>query len=322
MRRREFIALLGTWPVAVHAEQAIPVIGFLSSRSPRESDALVATFRDGLRESGYVEGRNVHIRFRWANGHYARLPAMAADLAGQPLAVLVTVGGEVTVRAAMTATRTIPIVFVMGSDAVEMKLITSLNRPGGNVTGATLMGGALGAKRLELLRELLPKAAIVGFLVNPDHPRAASDTAEVQEAAHALAQELRVVTAREEAELDAAFATLMRERADALIVNRDGFLNSRRERIIALAAQHAMPAIYESREHAVGGGLMSYGTNYSETYRQVGIYAGRILKGAKPSDLPVLQPTRFALVINLTTAKALGLTVPDALFARADEVIE
>jgi putative ABC transport system substrate-binding protein len=326
MRRRAFIAALGgaaAWPLAARAQQAtMPVIGFLSSRSPGESSSVVAAFRTGLKESGFVEGHNVHIAFRWAEGHYAGLASMAADLVEQRVAVLVPVGGEVTAFAAKVATSTIPIVFVMGSDAVEAGLVASINRPGGNITGATLMAGAVSAKRLELLREVLPEAKVIAFLVNPDHPRSAADAAEVQEAARSLAQPVRIVTARTEADFEAAFATLMQERLGALIVNRDGFFNSRRERIIALAARHAVPAIYESREHAEAGGLMSYGTSYADTYRQAGIYAGRILKGAKPAELPVLQPTKFEFVINLRTARALGLAIPPLLLARADEVIE
>ncbi|MDF2766805.1 MAG: ABC-type uncharacterized transport system, periplasmic component [Rhodospirillales bacterium] len=327
MRRREVIALLASaaaaQPITGRAQQPpVPLIGFLSSRSPGESASLVAAFREGLRESGYVEGQNVHIAFRWAEGNYARLPALAAELVGRRVAVIVPVGGEITAQAAKAATATVPVVFVMGSDAVEMGLVASLNRPGGNITGATLMGGAVGAKRLELIRELVPGASTVGFLLNPDHPRAANDTAEVQDAARALSQQLRVVTARADAEFEAAFATLMQERAGALIVNRDGFFNSRRDRIIALAAQRRIPAIYESREHVLAGGLMSYGTSYAETYRQAGIYTGRILNGAKPAELPVLQPTKFELVINLKTARTLGLAVPLTLHAQADEVIE
>jgi putative ABC transport system substrate-binding protein len=325
MRRRAFIAALGgaaAWPLAAAAQPAVPVIGFLSSRSPGESASVVAAFREGLKQSGYVEGQNVHIACRWADGRYASLAAMAADLVDQRVAVIVPVGGEVTAFAAKAATATIPIVFVMGSDAVETGLVASLNRPGGNITGATLMGGALGAKRLELLRELLPQAAVIGFLVNPDHPRAAIDTAEVEDAARALTQQVRIVTARTLTDFDTAFARLTQERAAALIVNRDGFFNSRRERIMALAARHSMPAIYESREHTAAGGLMSYGTSYSDTYRQAGIYTGRILKGAKPAELPVLQPTKFELVINLKTAQVLGLGISPTLLARADEVIE
>jgi putative tryptophan/tyrosine transport system substrate-binding protein len=325
MRRRAFIVGLFTvaaWPPGPRAQQGAPVIGFLSSRSPGESASVVAAFREGLRESGYIDGQNVHIAFRWGDGDYARLAALAADLVHQRVAVMVPVGGEVTALAAKAATATIPIVFVMGSDAVEAGLVESLNRPGGNITGATLMAGAAGTKRLELLRQLLPGVRVIGFLVNPDHPRAVIDTAEVQEVARVLAQDVRILTARTEADFDSAFATMTQAGADALIVNRDGFFNSRRERIIALAARFAVPAIYESREHAAAGGLMSYGTSYVDTYRQAGIYAGRILKGGKPADLPVLQPTRFELVINLKTANALGLEVPPTLLARADEVIE
>jgi putative ABC transport system substrate-binding protein len=325
MRRREVIRLLtgaAAWPCAARAQAATPMIGFLSSRSPGESAALVTAFGKGLRESGYVEGQNLHIAFRWAEGNYARLPALAVELVERRVAVIVSVGGEVTTDAVRVATSTIPIVFVIGSDAVEMGIVASLNRPGGNITGATLMAGAVGAKRLELLRELVPDAAVIGLLINPDHPRAASDAAEVEDAGRALAQKVRLATARSDAELEPAFAGLREAQAGALIVNRDGFFNSRREQITALAARHAMPAIYESREHVAAGGLMSYGTSYAETYRQAGIYTGRILKGAKPAELPVLQPTKFELVINLTTARVLGLTIPTSLLARADEVIE
>jgi putative tryptophan/tyrosine transport system substrate-binding protein len=283
------------------------VIGFLSSRSPGESASVVAAFGEGLKESGYVEGQNVHIAFRWPEGDYARFAVLASELVGRRAAVIVAVGGEVTAHAAKAATTTITIVFVIGSDAVEASLVASFNRPRGNVTGATLMGGAVGAKRLELLRELVPGAAAIGFLLNPDHPRAANDQTEAREAARALAQRLHVVAARDEAGFEPAFAALAEERAGALIVNRDAFFNSRRERIIALAARHRIPAIYESREHVAAGGLMSYGTSYADTYRQAGIYAGRILTGAKPAELPVLQ---------------LGLTVPPTLLDRADEVIE
>ena len=325
MRRREVIGLIGgasAWPLIGNAQPSTPVIGFLSSRSPGESASVVAAFREGLKEVGYVEGRNVHIAFRWAEGAYARLATLAADLVEQRVAVIVPVGGEVTALAAKSATSTIPIVFVIGSDAVEMGLVASLSRPGRNVTGATLMGGAVGTKRLELLRELAPRAAIIGFLLNPDHPRASTDTAEVEDAGRALAQKVSVVTVRADSDLEIAFARLKEERAGGLIVNRDGFLNSRREQIIALASRHELPAIYESREHVASGGLISYGTSYSDTYRQAAIYAGRILKGATPAELPVLQPTKFELVINLSTAKALGLTIPPTLLARADEVIE
>jgi putative tryptophan/tyrosine transport system substrate-binding protein len=325
MKRREAMALLASaaaWPLASRAQQATPVIGFLSSRSPAESAPLVAAFREGLRESGHFEGRDVQIVFRWAEGRYERLPEMAADLVGQRIALLVSVGGEVTALAAKAATATIPIVFVIGSDAVETGLVASLARPGGNVTGATLMGGALGAKRLELLREMLPDPSVIGFLVNPDHPRARADTAEVHEAAGPLAQPILVVDARTDSDLEHAFKTLAQSRARGLIVNRDGFLNSRRERIMALAARHELPAIYESREHAMAGGLMSYGTSYAEIYRQAGLYAGRVLNGAKPTELPVVQPTKFEFIINLKTAQALGLPVTPTLLARADEVIE
>jgi putative tryptophan/tyrosine transport system substrate-binding protein len=284
MKRREAMALLASaaaWPLASRAQQATPVIGFLSSRSPAESAPLVAAFREGLRESGHFEGRDVQIVFRWAEGRYERLPEMAADLVGQRIALLVSVGGEVTALAAKAATATIPIVFVIGSDAVETGLVASLARPGGNVTGATLMGGALGAKRLELLREMLPDPSVIGFLVNPDHPTARADTAEVHEAAGPLAQPILVVDARTDSDLEHAFKTLAQSRARGLIVNRDGFLNSRRERIMALAARHELPAIYESREHAMAGGLMSYGTSYNARH----IRAFRAAQVDSPRDV-------------------------------------
>ena len=326
MTRRHAIALLGTaaaWPLATRAQQpTVPVIGFLSGRSPGESASVEAAFRQGLQETGYVEGQNVHIALRWADGRYARLPELAADLVGRRVTVLVSVGGEVVALAAKAATTTIPIVFVMGSDPVEAGLVASLNQPGGNVTGATLLAGPLGAKRVELMHELVPRATVVAFLVNPSHPRADLDIAETHEAAQKLRQTVRVVGARTVSDLQPAFASIIQQRADALIVNRDGFLNSQREQVVVLAARHALPAIYESREHVEAGGLMSYGPSYSDTYRKAGIYTGQILKGVKPSELPVLQPAKFELVINLKTAKAIGLEVPPTLIARSDEVIE
>ena len=325
MKRREFVAALASataWPHAARAQQTVPVIGFLSGRSPSESASVEAAFRQGLKEIGYTEGDNLHIAFRWADGQYGRLPALAADLVSLRVAVIVSVGGEVVALAAKSATTTIPIVFVMGSDPVETGLVTSLNRPGGNVTGASLLAGPLGAKRLELLRELAPRTVTIGFLVNPRHPRASLDTKELVDASSALGQNVRVLGASSDADFETAFSTLVQERAGALVVNRDGFFNSRREHIVALAAKHSVPAIYESREHAAAGGLMSYGPSYADTYRKAGVYTGRILKGALPADLPVQLPTKFELVINLKTAKALGLTVPPSLLARADEVIE
>jgi putative ABC transport system substrate-binding protein len=328
LKRREFILLLGgaavARPLAARAQQAaLPVIGFLSGRSPGESSSVEAGFRRGLQDTGYVEGQNVHIAFRWAEGNYARLPTHAANLVNLRVAVIVSVGGEVVAHAVKAATTTIPIVFVIGSDPVDTGVVPSLNRPGGNITGATLLAGAVGAKRLELLRELVPTGgAVIGFLVNPDNPRAHADIQELQDAARMVGQNVQVFNARTDTEFENVFASLPHQRVSAIVVNRDGFLNSRREQIVALAARHAVPAIYESREHAAAGGLMSYGTSYPETYRQAGIYTGRILKGDKPADLPVLQPTKFELVLNLKAAKALGITVPPTLLARADEVIE
>ena len=325
MKRREFVALVGgaaAWPFGAWAQQTMPVIGFLSGRSPSESASVEAAFRQGLKEMGYTEGQNLHIAFRWADGQYGRLPALATDLVGLRVAVIVSVGGEVVAHAAKAATTTIPIVFVMGSDPVETGVVASLNRPGGNITGASLLAGPLGAKRLELLRELLPSAATIGFLVNPRHPRAALDTKELVDASTLLAQKVRVLNASSDADFQTVFSTLVQEGAGALVVNRDGFFNSRREHIVALAAKHAVPAIYESREHVAAGGLMSYGSSYADTYRKAGLYTGQILKGSLPADLPVQLPTKYELVINMRTAKALGITIPPLLLARADEVIE
>jgi putative tryptophan/tyrosine transport system substrate-binding protein len=327
MRRRKFLRLIGgataAWPLAVTAQpSAMPVIGFLSGRSPAESASVEAGFRTGLKDAGYVEGQNLHIAFRWADGQYERLPALAADLVDRRVAVIVAVGSEVVALAAKAATTAIPIVFVIGSDPVEVGLVVSLNRPGGNITGTSLLAGALGAKRLELLRELVPGAGLLAFLMNPRHPRGELDLTEMRDAALSLGQNMLVLTAATEADFPMAFATLVEQKAGALIVNRDAFFNSRREQIIALAARHAVPSIYESREHVAAGGLISYGPSYSDTYRQAGIYAGRILRGAKPTDLPVQLPTKFELAINIKTARALGVDVPPTLLARADDVVE
>jgi ABC-type uncharacterized transport system substrate-binding protein len=325
MRRREFITLLGgavAWPLTARAQRGMPVIGFLSSRSPGESAGVVAAFREGLREIGFVEGQNLTIAFRWAEGRYDRLPALAAELTGLRVALLFAAGGPPSALAAKAATSTIPIVFSAASDPVRLGLVASLNRPGGNITGMSTLTISLGAKGVELLKELIPKAAVIAYLVNPSNPSGELEIKEAQAAAKALGIQLRVLKASTEAELDAAFAALIKLRADGLVIAGEPFFDSQRERIVGLAARHAVPASYAWRENVLAGGLMSYGNRLTESYRLAGIYAGRILKGEKPADLPVMQPTKFELVLNLKTAKALGLTIPQSLLVRADEVIQ
>ena len=282
----------------------------------------MAAFRQGLSETGYVEGQNVAIEYRWAEGRYDRLPALAADLVGRKVDVIVTSGGDPAALAAKNATSTIPIVFTVGGDPVAAGLVASLARPGGNLTGVSILAVELMPKRLELLSELVPQARVIALLVNPNNPNAERIMRDVQEAARAKGVQLHILKAGTESEIDAAFASLVQLQAGALVVGADPFFNSRREQLVALAARHAVPAIYEWREFAAAGGLISYGASLTAAYRQVGIYAGKILKGAKPADLPVQQPTTFELVVNLKTAKALGLTVPPSILARADEVIE
>jgi putative ABC transport system substrate-binding protein len=326
MRRREFITLLGgvaaAWPLAARAQQQMPVIGFLHSLPPGPMAHLVVAFRKGLSETGYTEGRNVAIEFLWADGQYDRLPAMAADLASRRVAVIVAGGGEPAGLAAKAATSTIPIVFAIGGDPVKVGLVASLNRPGANVTGVTLLTGSLEAKRFGLLRELVPKATTLAMLVNPAFPNAESQVKDAKEAARTFGLQMHVLNASNERDFDVAFASLSRLRADALLVSSDAFLNSRRDEIVARVARQGVPAIYEWREFTAAGGLMSYGTNLADTYHQVGVYAGRVLNGAKPADMPVIQPIKFEFVINLKTAKALGLTIPSGVLAIADEVIE
>jgi putative tryptophan/tyrosine transport system substrate-binding protein len=326
MRRREFITLLGgvavSWPLAARAQQTMPVIGFMSSRSPEDSVHLLEAFRRGLKEGSFVEGQNVAIEFRWARGDYSKLPAFAADLVSRRVNVLTAVGGDPSPHAAKRATSTIPIVFGMGGDPVSDGLVESFNRPGGNVTGVTLLTNLMEPKRLGLLRELAPGVSLIGALVNPNFAPAARQQQQLEEASRASNQRLVFAQASTDDELEAAFASLVREDAGALLVAADPYFDTRRDRIVAFAARQRLPAIYQFREYAVAGGLLSYGVNITEVYRQFGVYTASVLKGAKPADLPVQQPTKFELVINLKTAKALGVKISDNLLSLADEVIE
>ena len=324
MKRREFITLLGgaaAWPLAAHGQQqAMPVIGFLQSGSPGATAHTRAAFHSGLGEAGYVEGQNVEIVYRYADSQYDRLPALAADLISHHVAAIFA-GGPPAAQAAKVATTTIPIVFT-STDPVKTNLVTSLNRPGGNLTGVAFFVLSLGAKQFGLLRELVPNAVTVGMLVNPKLPDTATTVADGQVAARAEGLEPQILHASNDKELTAAFTEMKKRRIDALVVVSDIFFDSRREQLVALAALHTIPAIYPWRDYVIAGGLMSYGTSITEGYRQAGNYIARILKGAQPSDLPVVQPAKFELVINLKTAKALGLSVPLALQVAADEVIE
>jgi putative tryptophan/tyrosine transport system substrate-binding protein len=325
-RRRQFITLLGGaagWPLAAHAEQpAMPVIGALGSGSADGHVPMVAAFRQGLKDTGYVEGQNIVIEYRWAEGQYDRLPAMAADLVRHQVALIAVLGGGAGALAAKAATRTIPIVFVVGVDPVDSGLVASLHRPGGNITGVSLFSGELEAKRLELLHDLISAAAVIGMLMNPNFPGSDVQLRDAQKAARTLGLQLIVVRASSEREFDTAFATLVQQRAGALVVGADAFFLGLRDQIVTLAGRHALPTIYAQREYAAVGGLMSYGTDLASAFREQGRYVGRILKGEKPADLPVQQSTRVELVINLKTAKALGITFPLPLLGRADEVIE
>jgi putative ABC transport system substrate-binding protein len=325
MRRREVILLLSgafAAPRALRAEQKpMPVIGFLSSASPGANTPYVAAFGQGLRQTGWVEGQNVAIEYRWADGHYDRLPALAADLVGRKVDVIATSGSDFSALAAKNATSSIPIVFLAGGDPVELGLVASLARPGGNLTGVTLLAVELWGKRVELICELVPEARALAQLVNPNYPGAERAVRAVQEGARAKGRLLRVLKAGTESDIDAAFASLPEPRTGGLLVADPTYLG-RREQIVALAARYTVPTIYDWREYVAAGGLISYGTNLTDTYRNVGTYVGKILKGAKPADLPVEQPTRFELVVNLKTASAIGLTVPLSILARATEVIE
>jgi putative ABC transport system substrate-binding protein len=328
MKRREFIALLGgaaaAWPLAALAQQRVTaVIGFLSSRSPAESASVVAAFRQGLNGTGYVEGQNLAIEFRWADGQYDRLPALAVELVGRQVAVIAATGDAVSALAVKKATGAIPIVFVIGGDPVRFGLVSSINRPGGNITGVSLVSSGLGAKRLGLLHELVPNAAVIALLVNSDNPNAEPERKDVEQAGHTLGKRIVVANASSESDFDAAFSSIVQQRAGGLLVATDPFLLSRRDQLVRLAAHHGLPTMYQFREFATAGGLMSYGTDITGAYRQAGEYTGWILRGDKAvHDLPVFQQTKLELVINLKTAKALGLNIPATLLVFADDVIE
>jgi putative ABC transport system substrate-binding protein len=324
MQRREFITLVGgaaaSVPFATRAQQSMPVIGFLRSTTAADATEFVTAFRQGLKDTGYVEGQNVAIEFRWAEGRTDRLPALVDELIHRPVALIV--GDAVAMLVAKSATTSVPIVFAAGGDPVGEGLVASLNRPGGNVTGVHFFGGVLGAKRLELLRQLVPKAGTIAMLVYPNTPNTEAERSDVQAAAQVFGQELIVLDASNDREIDTSFATFVQRGASALLVGSGTFTVSHRERLVALAARDALPAIYHVKEFARVGGLISYGASVADAYRQAGIYAGRILKGEKPGDLPVMRSTKFELVLNLKTARALGLAVPPTLLATADEVIE
>ena len=326
MKRREFIALIGgavaAWPLAARAQQpAMPVIGFMNGGAPEANASIAAAFRQGVSETGHIEGQNVTIEYRWAEGHYDRLPGLVADLVRRQVTVIAATSTPAAL-AAKAATATIPIVFETAGDPIKLGLVASLNRPGGNITGVTQLSSELVSKRLGLLHDVIPTATIIGLLVNPTDPRAETQTSDMQEAAHTLGLQIRVLNASTEGEIDRAFASLRQLRADALLVGTSELFRSKAEQTVALAARERVPAIYQYREYAAAGGLISYGTSLTDAYRLAGTYTGRVLKGEKPADLPVMRPTKFELVINLKTANALGLTIPPGVFAIADEVIE
>ena len=327
MKRREFITLLASaaaaWPIIAQAQQpAIPVIGFLSSRSPGESASVVAAFRQGLRETGFIEGQNFGIAFRWAEGRYDKLPGLASELVSLPVTLLFAAGGTPSAFAAKGATSTIPVVFSAVSDPVEIGLVPSLNQPGGNLTGMAIISASLGTKRLELMKELMPNAGVIGYLLNPSHQKSEIETKSVVAAAASLAIDVRILNAKSESELETVFAGLQGMRIGALVVSVEPFFDSQRDRIVGLAAKYTVPTIYAWREYVLAGELMSYGNDLPESYRQAAIYAGRILKGEKPANLPVVQPTKFHMAVNAKTAKSLGIEVPSRLLGLADELIE
>jgi putative tryptophan/tyrosine transport system substrate-binding protein len=326
MRRREFITLLGgaaAWPVTARAQQpAVPVVGFLHPQNPDNLAYRLGWWLQGLKEAGFIVGQNLAVEYRWANNRLVQLPVLAAELVRRRVDVIVANGGPEPAIAAKSVTSTIPIVFLMGTDPVKVGLVASLNRPGGNVTGVSVVTPQLAGKRLGLVRELVPEAMTIGFLHDPRTTSDPSEKSDMLDGARALGRQLIVVEARSDSDFDMAFATLVREHADALVVNSGVFFTSHRDKLVALSARHKIPAIYPFREFALDGGLMSYGAGEMDGYRHLAEYTARILKGAKPADLPVLEPTKFELVINLKTAKALGLTVPPALLATADEAIE
>ena len=326
MKRREFISLIGgaaTWPLSARAQQpAMPVVGYLISRGPDDAAHLAAAFRRGLRDADFIDGQNVKIEYRWGRGRFDSLKEMAEELCRVPVAVLAATGGEPAVLAAKAATSTIPIVFAMSSDPMKLGLAASYNRPGGNATGMSILNTTLEPKRLGLLRELVPGATAIGVLVNPNFPPAAGQVTDVENAARAIGVHVQVFRANDERDIDVAFENTAQQGISALAVAGSPFFDTRRSRIVALAAQHSVPTMYHFREYAAAGGLMSYGIDIVEVHRQVGLYVGQILKGAKPADLPIMLPTKFELVINLKTAKALDVKISDNLLSLADEVIE
>jgi putative ABC transport system substrate-binding protein len=327
LKRREFITLLGgtaaAWPLVAHGQQMTTALGFLSSRSPLESASVVTAFREGLNGTGFANGQNLSIEFRWAEGQYDRLPSLATELVQRQVAAIAATGDAVSALAAKAATTTIPIIFVIGGDPVRFGLVASINRPGGNITGVSLISSGLGAKRLGLLHELIPNAAVIALLLNPSNPNAGPEREDVQQAGETLGKKIVVLNVSSDGDFETAFAALVKQHAGGLLVATDPFLLSRRDQLVALAERYAIPTMYQFREFATAGGLMSYGTNITGAYRQAGEYVGRILKGEKAvQDLPVFQQTKLELIINLRTAKALGLNIPTNLLVFADEVIE